>query len=89
MGRKAQIYLTAIFQKQISVELEKVELEWCKKFPSVFVSYVFLHLKTDFIYSSSSFVRLSSGRTTDKLTINWQNFAQVGLQLKVAFRIRP
>jgi len=25
----------------------------------------------------------------DKLVIYWQNFAQVGLQLKCAFRIRP
>jgi len=25
----------------------------------------------------------------DKLAINWQNFAQVGLQLKFDFRIRP
>jgi len=25
----------------------------------------------------------------DKLAISWQNFAQVGLQLKFAFRIRP
>jgi len=25
--------------------------------------------------------------TTDKLAINWQNFAQVGLQLKFARRI--
>jgi len=27
--------------------------------------------------------------TAAKLAINWQNFAQVGLQLKLAFRIRP
>jgi len=33
-----------------------------------------------------SFVRLSWGRTTDKLAINWQDFAQVGLELKFAFR---
>jgi len=25
----------------------------------------------------------------DKLAINWQNFAQVGLKLKFAFSIRP
>jgi len=29
------------------------------------------------------------GRTTDKLAINWQNFAQVELHLGFAFRIRP
>jgi len=28
-------------------------------------------------------------RTTDKLAISWQNFSQVGLQLKLTFRIRP
>jgi len=33
------------------------------------------------------FVRLSWGRTIDKLAINWQNFVQVGLQLMCAFRI--
>jgi len=27
-------------------------------------------------------------RTSDKLAINWQTFAQVGLQLKFAFRMR-
>jgi len=32
---------------------------------------------------------MKMGRTTYKLAINWQNFAQVGLQLKFAFRIRP
>jgi len=54
----------------------------------MFISF-FFHFKPDFKYSSLSFVNLSSGRTTDKLTINWQNFAQVGLQLEFAYRIRP
>jgi len=27
-------------------------------------------------------------RTTEKLSVNWQNFVQVELQLKFAFRIR-
>jgi len=36
-----------------------------------------------------SFIRLSKGRTTDKLAINWQAFAQVEFQLKFAFRIQP
>jgi len=35
-----------------------------------------------------SFVRLSWVRTTDRPAIIWQNFAQVGLELKFAFRIR-
>jgi len=50
----------------------------------VLLSY-YLHLKPDFKYSSLSFVRLSLGRTTDKLEINKQHIAQVGLQLKVGF----
>jgi len=54
----------------------------------VFISF-FLHLKSDFRYSSLSFVRLSWGRITGKLAINWQNFARDGLQLEFAFRIRP
>jgi len=48
----------------------------------------FLHLKLNFRYSSLSFVSVSWDRTTDKVAINWQNFPQVGLQLKLAFRIR-
>jgi len=54
---------------------------------SVFLSF-FLQLKPEFRYSSLSFVRLSPeprDRTADKLAINWQNFAQVELQLKFAF----
>jgi len=48
---------------------------------------LFLHLKPDVRYSDLSFIRLSWSKTTDKLAINWQNFAQVGLQLKFAFKI--
>jgi len=33
------------------------------------------------------FCQISWGTTTNKLAINQQNFAQVGLQLKFAFRI--
>jgi len=33
-----------------------------------------------------SFVRLSCGRITEKLGINWQNFAQVRLQLNLLLR---
>jgi len=49
----------------------------------------FLHIKPNFRYSSLHFARLSKGRITDKLATNWQNFVQVGLQLKLGFRIRP
>jgi len=31
----------------------------------------------------------NKNRNTNKLEINWQNFSQVGFQLKFAFRIRP
>jgi len=34
------------------------------------------------------FCQIKLGGITDKLAINWQYFAQVGLQLKFAFRIR-
>jgi len=64
-------------QKQTSAELEYVELEWYKKISVC-----------DYIVRSN-FVRLSWGKTTDKLAINWLNFARVGLQLEFAFRIRP
>jgi len=37
----------------------------------------------DFRYSNLSFVKLSGGRTTDKLAITRKNFAQVGFQLKL------
>jgi len=36
-----------------------------------------------------SFVSLSWSIITDKLAINWQNFARVRLQLKFAFIIDP
>jgi len=51
--------------------------------------FIFLHLKPDVWYSSLSFVRLNYNRTMDKLAINWQNFAQARLQLKLTFRIWP
>jgi len=54
--------------------------------PCLYLS--FFHLKPNFRYSNLSFVRLSWGETTDKLAISLQTFAQVGLQLKFAFRIR-
>jgi len=47
----------------------------------------FLQLKSR--NSSLSFVRLNWNRIKDDFAINWQNFAQVRLQLKFAFRIRP
>jgi len=39
--------------------------------------------------SSLSFVSLSWSNITDKVSINWQNFTRVRLQLKFAFKIRP
>jgi len=53
-----------------------------------FIVCLFFHLK-HFRYSSSSFVSWNWDRITNKLAINWQNFAQVRLQLKFAFRMRP
>jgi len=40
---------------------------------------------SDLRTSSLSFVGLSWSRITDKLAINWQNFARVQLQLKFAY----
>jgi len=37
----------------------------------------------------SDFQRIKENMNTDKLAINWQNFARVRLQLKFAFIIRP
>jgi len=51
----------------------------------VFLS--FLHLKSDFRNSNLSFVSLNWDKIIDNHAINWQNFAQVRLQLKLAFRI--
>jgi len=49
-------------------------------FSIVFISFFFALIKTKLqVYSSLSFARLSYGRTTDKLAINWQNIVQVGL----------
>jgi len=50
----------------------------------VFVFFSF-RLKAELQVFKLSFVRLSWGRTTDKLAINWQNFAQVGLPTQVCF----
>jgi len=54
----------------------------------MFISFFFV-LKASYRYSSLSFVKISWGKITEKLAINWQNFAQVALQLKFAFIIRP
>jgi len=56
-----------------------------KTFLSVFV-FFFFALKAEL--QVLNFVRLSWGRTMDKLQTNWQNIAQVGLQLKFAFRMQ-
>jgi len=54
----------------------------------VFMSFFFA-LKARFQVSILSFSRLSRSRIMKKFAINRQDFAQVGLQLKFAFRIRP
>jgi len=46
----------------------------------MFVFLLFV-LKDELQVLKFEFFRLSWGRTTDKLAINWQIFAQVGLQL--------
>jgi len=51
--------------------------------------YLFFHLTSYFRYSSLSFVKFWWGKITDKLVINWQNYARVRLQLKFTLRLRP
>jgi len=57
-----------------------------QKTSSVFIVYIhlFLHLKPNFKYLSLNFVRLSWGRTTNELAINWQNFIRVSENLHLA-----
>jgi len=50
-------------------------------FSPMFIS--FLHLKFELCQIKLGY------RSTDNLAIHCQNFAQVRLQLKLAFRIRP
>jgi len=59
-----------------------------QKISAGFTSFLFAP-QAKLQYLSLSFFRLNWGKTADKLTINWPNFAQVGLQLEFAFRIRP
>jgi len=76
----------------------KASLSWTRKKSissdaKIFVcDYIllFLHLKLNFRHSTSSFIRLRKGvEPRINFVIKWQNFAQVGLQLKFAFRIWP
>jgi len=48
-----------------------------------------MHLKPNFRYLSLTFVKLRWDKIADSLATSWQNFAQFGLQLKLAFRIWP
>jgi len=48
-----------------------------KTFPMCF--YLFLHFKSQTSGSKFEFCQIKLGRTTDKSSINWQKFAQVGL----------
>jgi len=44
----------------------------------------------DFMYLFKfQFCQIKLGKTKDKIAIHWQDFAQVGLQFKLAFRMRP
>jgi len=74
------------FNKNISVSVDV--RRYCIYF-HLHLYHSFLYLKPNFMVSSLSIVKLSWGRTIDKFAISWQIFAQVGLQLKFAFRIRP
>jgi len=62
--------------------LKKVELELQKKV--LFVSFFFA-LKAELQLLKFEFFQV---KKTDKFAIKWQNFTQVGLQIKFSFRIR-
>jgi len=82
-------YLLSYSKSKLELNLKKLKLEWSQKIFVWICIFFFLHLKPDFRDSSLSFVRYSWGRKLNKPAINWQNIAQVGLQLKFAFRILP
>jgi len=65
----------------------KSKLELNSSDAKIFSSVFEICHKERYKYSSLSFIKLSWGRITDKLAINWKNSAQVGLQLKFAFWI--
>jgi len=50
----------------------------------VFISFFFVLKQPNLKYSSLNFVTLSWSSNTDEFETNWQNFAQVELQLKFA-----
>jgi len=73
-------------KSQLKLNSKKVEL---KLFKISFVCVcIFFILKARLQALKSEFYQINWGRTTDKLAINWQNFAEVRLQTKLAFRIR-
>jgi len=93
------IYFHELNDRQnINGRFLKANLSWtriksnssdAKFFRLYFISFFFALKARPQVLKFDDFVRLGWGRTTDKLSINWQNFAQVGLQLKFGFRIRP
>jgi len=68
-----------------SAELETFELN-AKKFSYVFISFFFAYkVKLQVLkFELSDQVEVEQ---PDKRVINWQNFAQVGLQLKFLFKL--
>jgi len=75
-----QLLLRPYSESKLELNSEKRRTRVMQKF---FRLCLFLHLGQLMF----EFCQISLGKTTDKLAINWQNFAQVGLQLKFAFRI--
>jgi len=56
----------------------------------IFLSFFFaLKVKFQVIKFEFCQITLSCDRITDNLAINWQKFAQVGLQLKFGLSTRP
>jgi len=71
----------------LELNSKKVELNWPKKFLSVFVRFFFA-LTAELQVRKFEFVRLSRGRATDK-PISGKISLELNSKLKFAVRIRP
>jgi len=76
-----------ILKANLSWTRKKSNSSDTKKFVSVFGSFSYA-LKAELQALKFEFCHVKLDRTTDKLAINWQNFARVELQLKFVFGIR-
>jgi len=73
--------------KQTWAVLEKSQTQKTQKILCLCLYFSFFTLKAELQVLKLEFCQVNL-ESTDKLAINWQNFARIGLQLKFAFRIR-